>query len=312
MSRSSPPLSLISGHYVRSHALGEIRRADGEYRWILDNGVPRTDSDGAFVGYIGSCIDIHGLKQVELGLKQTMQSRNEAFDALDRVAAMMAHEFKNVLMGIQLFHAAIRPAVNDPVAVLDLLGQAEAAVAEGTTIVKGLLAAAQHHPEKLEAIHVNEFIHQSRAILRGAAGEAATLIEDLTADPDEVVVDPPQFLAALLNLVSNSREAMSEGGTITIRTNNMTVRPETLDEPDLLPGRYIVVAVSDTGEGMDEGALEHAFEPFFTTKDEGTGIDLSRVRAFARKAGGIGRITSVAGKGTTVRLYLPENAKRAR
>jgi len=91
----------------------------------------------------------------------------------------------------------------------------------------------------------------------------------------------------------------------------MIVRPETLDEPELPPGRYIVVTVSDTGIGMDEAVLEHSLDPFFTTKDYGTGIGLSQVRAFIRNNGGIERITSAAGKGTSVRLYLPEVARPA-
>ena len=91
-----------------------LQRADGEYRWILDTGVPRTDDGGTFLGYIGSCIDINALKQVELGLKQTVTRREVALDALDRVATSIAHEFKNILMAVQLSHGAIRDAANDP------------------------------------------------------------------------------------------------------------------------------------------------------------------------------------------------------
>jgi PAS domain S-box-containing protein len=286
-----------------------LRRADGEYRWILDSGVPRIEVDGAFLGYIGSCIDINALKQAELGLKQTVTNREEAIGALDRVVAAMAHEFKNILMGVQLFHQAIRGTVHDQQAVLSLVGEAEAAVEEGNTIVRGLLDAVRH-PAKLEAIQINQLIDESQAILRGAAGGIATLeIDDLAARPDEVVVDPAQLRVALLNLVTNSREAMPEGGAITISTKNMTIRPETLDEPELAPGRYIVVTVSDTGVGMDANVMNQSFDPFFTTKAQGTGIGLSQVRAFVRNIGGIERITSEAGKGTTVRLYIPAGAK---
>ena len=288
-----------------------LRRADGEYRWIVDTGEPRADSDGAFIGYIGSCIDINALKQVDRGLHLTVTNRLVALDALDRVATTMAHEFKNILMGVQIFQGAIRGAVNDPAAVLHLVDQAEASVAEGNTIIRGLLDAVRH-PTKLEAIHVNQVIGESQAILRGAAGATATLaLDDLAAQPDEVIVDPAQLLSALLNLVTNAREAMPEGGSIAISTKNMIVRPETLDEPELPPGRYIVVSVSDTGIGMDEAVLEHSLDPFFTTKDYGTGIGLSQVRAFIRNNGGIERITSAAGKGTSVRLYLPEVARPA-
>ena len=284
-----------------------LQRADGAYRWILDTGVPRADRDDAFIGYIGSCIDINAFKQVERGLQRSVTNRQAALDDLDRLATTMAHEFKNILMGIQMSHAAIREAAKDP-AILNLIDQAEASLAEGNAIIRGLLDAARH-PTNLESVHVNKVIGESQAILHGAAGGIATLaLHDLAARPDEVVVDPAQLVAALLNLVTNAREAMPEGGSIAISTRNMIVRPETLDEPELPPGRYIVVTVSDTGTGMDEGVLEHSLDPFFTTKDHGTGIGLSQVRAFVRHNGGIERITSEAGRGTSVRLYLPAAA----
>ncbi|MBO0801294.1 MAG: PAS domain S-box protein, partial [Blastocatellia bacterium] len=198
-----------------------LRRADGEYRWILDTGVPRTEIDGAFLGYIGSCIDINAFKQAELGLKQSVTNREVALHALDRVATMMAHEFKNILAGIQLFHGPIREAVHDQAAILGLVGQAEAAIAEGNEIVQGFLDAVRH-PAQPETIHINRVIEESQVILRGAAGSKATLeFHNLAAQPDAVVGDPAQLRAALLNLVTNSREAMPEGGSITISTKNL-------------------------------------------------------------------------------------------
>jgi signal transduction histidine kinase len=100
---------------------------------------------------------------------------------------------------------------------------------------------------------------------------------------------------------------MSGGGTVTLATRNMTVRPEAFDDQDLAPGRYIVLAVGDTGAGMSEDVARHAFEPFFTTKDvgRGTGLGLSQVRAFAKHSGGAAHIESTPAKGTTVRIYLP-------
>jgi hypothetical protein len=124
----------------------------------------------------------------------------------------------------------------------------------------------------------------------------------------------PTSQAALLNLVSNARDAMPNDGTVTIVTRNVIMRPEMLDERDLMPGRYIMIAVRDTGGGMDGEVLQHAFEPLFTTKKIGraTGLGLSQLRAFARNSGGTARIESAPDQGTTVRIYLPQTRSAAR
>lgn len=289
-----------------------LRRADGEYRWIRDTGVPRIGTSGEFLGYIGSCIDVTALKQVEFSLKETVTTRDLALDALDRVTFTMAHEFRNVLAAVQLYVSAMRQAAaDDPGALLTFIGQAEASIDEGEAIVSGLLEAARH-PAEADIVRVNQAIEESRAIFRGAAGDGATLvIEELAADPDEVAADPARFRSALLNLISNARDAMPKaGGTITISTRTVTLEPGAIGDPDLAPGRYVVVRVSDTGSGMEESLLGRIFEPFFTTKGaQGTGIGLYQVRAFVRHAGGIERIASAPGKGTTIQLYFPEAAK---
>jgi PAS domain S-box-containing protein len=289
-----------------------LRRADGEYRWILDTGVPRSDRSGEFLGYIGSCTDITALKQVELGLKQTVTSRDMALDTLDRVTFTMAHEFRNVLAAVQLYVGAMREtAASDPGALPALVDQAQASLDEGDAIVRGLLEAVRH-PARTEIMHINQAIAESLAIFRGAAGDETTLvIDDLSAAPDDVIADPAQFRSALLNLITNARDAMPKpGGTITVGTRSLTLNPGTSGEPDLAPGRYVIVFVSDTGNGMDESLLPRIFEPFFTTKGpQGTGIGLYQVRAFVRNAKGIERVTSVPGEGTTIRLYLPEAAQ---
>jgi signal transduction histidine kinase len=123
-----------------------------------------------------------------------------------------------------------------------------------------------------------------------------------------VIVDSSHLQAALLNLVTNARDAMAEGGAATIATRSVVVRLEAIDEPDLAPGRDVMIAVSDTGVGMSDEVKRQAFEPFFTTKPagQGTGIGLSQVRTFARHSSGRVRIESALGKGTTVRIYLPQ------
>ena len=283
-----------------------LRRADGEYRWILDTGVPRFGADGAFLGYIGSCIDINAIKEAERGLKDTVVSREIALDALDRIAGGIAHEFSNLVGAFLGDLWAIRKTADDPVAVRRRAVEAEEAAIQGGRIIEQLLATVRQ-TRRLEAIRVNRLVMDTRAILRGAAGERVSIEMDLAAEPDDVMIDPAHLQAALLNLVTNARDAMSEGGTVQLSTRNVTVRPEAIDEPDLGPGRYVMLAVRDTGSGMSDEVSQHAFEPFFTTKDvgRGTGLGLAQVRAFARHSGGTARIESAPAKGTTVRVYLP-------
>jgi PAS domain S-box-containing protein len=283
-----------------------LRRADGAYRWILDTGVPRFDAAGTFLGYIGSCIDINAIKQAEAGLKDTVTHRDMALDALERIAGGIAHEFSNLVAAFLSDLWAIRKHADEPAVVRQRATEAEDAAIEGGRIIERLLATVRQRA-KTEAIHVNRVVTDTWTILRAAAGEQVRIEMDLAAAPDDATVDPAHLQAALLNLVTNARDAMSGGGTVTLATRNMTVRPEAFDDQDLAPGRYIVLAVGDTGAGMSEDVARHAFEPFFTTKDvgRGTGLGLSQVRAFAKHSGGAAHIESTPAKGTTVRIYLP-------
>jgi signal transduction histidine kinase len=285
-----------------------LRRADGEYRWILDTGVPRFDTNGEFLGYIGSCIDINAIKQAELGLKDTVARHDIALDVLDRIASGVAHEFNNLASALVGGLWLIRKNADDPDAVRRRAEEVEQSTIQGRRIIEQLLAAV--HRPRSETIGVNRLVTDMSAILRGAAGERVSIEMDLAADPDDAIVDPAHLQAALLNLVTNARDAMAEGGTVKIKTRNATVRPEAIDEPDLAPGQYIVLAVRDTGAGMSDEVLRHAFEPFFTTKEigRGTGLGLLQVRAFARHSGGSVRIESAPAKGTTVRIYIPQDS----
>src|SRR5262249_18058148 len=145
-------------------------------------------------------------------------------------------------------------------------------------------------------------------ILKGTVGESTPIELDLKEDLWRAKVDPHQLEAAMLNLVLTSRDAMPGGGTVTIAAANVTLRGEELaSSPDVVPGQYVLVAVRDTGIGMPADVLARAFEPFFTTKEigQGTGLGLRMVYGFIKQSGGHIEIESRAGKGTTIRCYLP-------
>jgi hypothetical protein len=184
----------------------------------------------------------------------------------------IAHEFKKLVgafMGDLWF---ILRHADDPDAVRSRVEEAEAAAIQSGRILDQLLEAVRH--PKSEGVRVNQLIADAQPVLRGATGERHRLEMDLAARPDETRGDPGQLQAALLNLVTNARDAMPNDGTVTIATRNVVMRPEMLDERDLTPGRYIMIAVRDTGVGMDGEVLRHAFEPLFTTKESGRGTGL--------------------------------------
>jgi PAS domain S-box-containing protein len=285
-----------------------LRRADGEYRWILDTGVPRFAADGAFLGYIGSCIDINAIKRAEAGLTDKVATRDMALDALDRIAANVAHEFNNLVAAFLADLRLIERSAHDPAAVRRRAEEAGDAAIKGGQIIEQLLNNVRHRPPA-ERLDVNQLIMDIAPILRATAGEQVTFQLELTATHGAAVVDPGYLQVALLNLIANARDAIEGAGIVIVATKNMTVRSEALDRPHLAPGRYVVIAVQDSGEGMTDDVLKHCFEPFFTTKapDRGTGLGLSQVRAFARHAGGTTHIESEIGRGTTIRIYLPQH-----
>jgi CheY-like chemotaxis protein len=145
-------------------------------------------------------------------------------------------------------------------------------------------------------------------LFKRTVGETIRIQTELRNDVWRANIDPHQLETALLNLVINSRDAMPGGGTITIAISNVTLRNEELvRSPDVVPGQYVLLAVRDTGTGMPADVLARAFEPFFTTKEmgQGTGLGLSMVYGFIKQSGGHIEIESRAGKGTTIRMYLP-------
>jgi CheY-like chemotaxis protein len=150
-------------------------------------------------------------------------------------------------------------------------------------------------------------------LIRGAIGEQIEIVTILSPVLAPAQIDPAQFETAILNLVINSRDAMANGGRITIETRNVTIdRQYATDNPEVTTGPYVMIAVSDSGAGMTPAVLERAFDPFFTTKEigKGSGLGLSQVYGFAKTAGGHVKIYSELGIGTTVKLYLPKSSNR--
>jgi len=229
----------------------------------------------------------------------------QRMEAVDRIAAGLAHDFSNLLIVISGYcEIAEGELESDRAAVRDAIDHIKQATDRAAVLTRQLLGLRR---DRFEVDDVNGIIRGIASLLRRALGGDVDLVLDLQAGTGHVPVDAQRFELALINLALNARDAMPEGGTVTIATGNLAVRRrgrtagETLD-----PGDYLRVTVSDTGDGMDAETRSRAFEPFFTTKpaEKGSGLGLSSVSAFVRDSGGTVRVESRPGRGTTVEILL--------
>jgi two-component system NtrC family sensor kinase len=234
--------------------------------------------------------------------------RAQRLEAVGQMTGGVAHDFNNLLTIIMGGADMLTRRSDDPAYVRRVAEQITLAARRGGEVTQQLLAFSRRQFAKPETVNLNRRLMEFEPLLRRAAREAVTVTLDLDPALDPVRLDPGHFEAAILNLVGNARDAMPGGGGVVIATRN--TRLDAGD--DLPPGRYVRVAVSDTGIGMDRETVAKAFEPFFTTKDvgQGSGLGLSQVFGFARQAGGDVRITSEPGRGTTVEILLPPTTER--
>jgi CheY-like chemotaxis protein len=221
----------------------------------------------------------------------------------------VAHDFNNLLTVILGSAEMLDRRADDPARVHHIANQIMLAARRGGEVTQQLLAFSRRQLVKPETVDLNQCLLVFKPLLDRAAQEPIRVELDLQPNLDAVRLDPGHFEAAVLNLVGNARHAMPQGGRIVISTRNIrqTVPQATTAHPDLPPGHYVRVAVTDSGSGMDATTAAKAFEPFFTTKEvgKGTGLGLSQVYGFAKQAGGDVRIVSALGEGTTVELLLP-------
>ena len=240
--------------------------------------------------------------------RQRMDERLRQLQKLEAVAQLtggVAHDFNNLLTAvIGCVELIAHQAEN--VRIRELATTALRSAERGSRLTQQLLAFSRRQPLRPVVADLNALLREIEVLLRRAVGEAVEIIIDRASGLGHCEIDPAQFEAALLNLVINARDAMPNGGRITLRTRDVAPH-EVPKELDLAPGAYIAFAVCDTGAGMPPEVGARAFEPFFTTKEigKGSGLGLSMVYGFARQSGGGVRLESAPGTGTCVTLYLP-------
>ncbi len=292
-------------------------RKDGSRFWahvVID---AIRDEDGTLIGFAKITRDITERRQAAEALEQTRASLAQAqkMEAIGQLTGGVAHDFNNLLTVIVNSLDLLAIKLNDPVAIR-CLNNAQRAAGRGAELTRQLLAFARRQPLRPSTHDLNALIADFEPILRRACHELIAFELHLAPDPAFARIDARQFEGALLNLAINARDAMPDGGRLSISTEYVNVEGNSR-LVSLQPGTYVRISIADNGIGMPPEVLRRAMEPFFTTKEvgKGTGLGLSQVYGFVTQSGGDVLIDSEVGKGTTVQLYLPAadaNAVRER
>jgi PAS domain S-box-containing protein len=245
----------------------------------------------------------------ELERNAEVLRQSQKMEAIGQLTGGVAHDFNNLLQVIVGNLEVIRrSAPPDGGRLLRAANAAMKGARRAAALTQRLLAFARRQPLAPKPIDANALVQGMSDLLHRSLGETVEIETVLGAGLWRVEADPGELENALLNLAVNARDAMPDGGRLTIETANAHIdEAYAAAHAEVLPGRYVVLSVSDTGTGMDEATLRQAFEPFFTTKPvgQGTGLGLSQVYGFVKQSGGHVKIYSEPGHGTTVRLYLP-------
>lgn len=228
----------------------------------------------------------------------------QKFEALGQMTGGIAHDFNNVLAAIESGLHLLSGNVHDPAKAEVYVTAMKDALGRGTNLTAQLLGFAKRQDLEVHAVDANKLLTELEPILRHATGPGTRVVLEQTPNLPLCRIDETQFDAAILNLVMNARDAMPEGGQVTIKTELSVQQTRRADQ--LKPGTYVLVRVHDTGHGMAQEVASRVFEPYFTTKgSKGTGLGLSQVHGFMRQIGGGARIVSEPGEGTAVELYFP-------
>jgi PAS domain S-box-containing protein len=280
-----------------------VVRPDGAVRWIRDRAFPVRSEEGRVYRMVGVSEDITELRQIELQL-----AHSQRMESVGRLAGGVAHDFNNLLTVILaetdllLDEPTVDPGTEN--ALRDIRGAAERA----TMLTRQLLAFSRRQVVEPVVFDLNHLVRDLTALLRRIIGEDVGLVVRPCPETARVRADRGQIEQVVINLAINARDAMPEGGTLTISIGIAALEPAyARSHPEVEPGPYVVLAVTDTGSGMSEHVQTRIFEPFFTTKEggKGTGLGLSTSYGIATQAGGQLTVSSEPDIGSTFRLYLP-------
>jgi two-component system cell cycle sensor histidine kinase/response regulator CckA len=264
---------------------------------------PIRDGSGGISGFVAVKRDVTERLQLE---RQFLQAQK--LETVGRLAGGMAHDFNNLLTVINGYSDLLLQLLKAPDPLTAYAEEIRKAGERAARLTKQLLAFSRKQVIEPRVLDLNTTIRESTAMLRRLIGEDIALTAHLCASLGQVTADPDQIHQVIMNLVVNARDAMPEGGKLNIATANADLDEDgAAVHPDAIPGRYILMTVTDTGHGMDETTRQQIFEPFFTTKEvgKGTGLGLSTVYGIIRQSGGWIDVWSEVGVGTSFKVYLP-------
>lgn len=313
-----------------------VRRADGNYYWLEANGRVDHAADGTPLSFPGVLIDVEDRRSIEAerdraisalrSLNDTLEQRvaertaeliqaeeklrqSQKMEAVGQLTGGLAHDFNNLLAGIsgalELMSLRISQGrLND---MDKYIAVAQGAAKRAAALTHRLLAFSRRQTLDPRPVDVNMLMAGMTELIQRTVGPSILVETISAADLWPACVDASQLENAILNLCLNSRDAMPDGGRISIETANQSLDHEAAETNEIPEGEYLSLCVTDTGTGMTPSVIAKAFEPFFTTKPlgQGTGLGLSMIYGFATQSGGQVRVTSEVGKGTTVCIHLP-------
>ncbi|MCG2777357.1 MAG: PAS domain S-box protein [Desulfobacterales bacterium] len=270
---------------------------------LLTNGVPILNKKGELCGYRGVDKDITEQKKLEAQFIQAQK-----MEAVGRLTGGMAHDFNNILTAIIGNASLLASSIREDDPMQENVEEINDAANRAASLTRQLLAFSRKQILKSQILDLNAVISGLMKMLGRLIGEDVNLKTVLASELRQVEADPGQMEQVIMNLVVNARDAMPQGGKLTIETHNVYLDETYAREHgvELKPGPYVMLSITDTGIGMDEETQSHIFEPFFTTKekDKGTGLGLATVYGIIKQTGGYIWAYSEPGKGTTFKIYL--------
>ena len=263
---------------------------------------PLRDGNGLVSGVISMALDVTDRKQLEAQLRQAQK-----MEAVGRLAGGIAHDFNNLLMVIQGYTELLLDRLGGEHPLRRNAEQIRDASQRAAGLTRQLLAFSRKQMLDPQVLNIQDVVSEMEKMLRRLIGEDIELATMSPPEPWFVRADRSQIEQVILNLAVNSRDAMPDGGKLTIETSNVELDSSYSRHAVVEPGEYVMLAVSDTGTGMDASTQAHVFEPFFTTKEKGkgTGLGLATVYGIVKQSGGYIWVYSEVGKGATFKVYLP-------
>jgi len=299
----------LTGGQVTAYEV-EIIAKDGR-RIAIEANTKLVMQDGVPVGVQGIARDITERKRMEKALHESEEQlrQSQKMEAIGQLAGGVAHDFNNLLTAINGYSSLALRRLGDDHPVKPHLEEIKKAGDRAANLTRQLLAFGRKQMLQPLALNLNDIVTDMTKMLKRLIGENVQLVTWLSPELHRITADPGQIEQVLVNLVVNARDAMPMGGTLTIETANANLDDAyTSKHIDVTAGQFIMLAVSDTGIGMDPQTRNRIFEPFFTTKEKGkgTGLGLSTVYGIVKQSGGNVWVYSEEGKGTTFKVYLPQ------